>query len=98
MLCLDVEIKKHFRCNHFFEVFQLAKLVEIQIPSKLMEFEFLFTQPYPQNDPNRLDGFNDQDISGGPNDPNRSGRPDDPHGPGRPNNLEVLAGLTTQTC
>jgi len=24
MLCLDREIKKHFKCMHFFEVFQLA--------------------------------------------------------------------------
>jgi len=34
MLCLDTEIKKHFKYKHFFEKFQLAKLVEIQIPSK----------------------------------------------------------------
>jgi len=34
MLCLDTEIKNHFKCKHFFEGFQLAKLVEIQIPSK----------------------------------------------------------------
>jgi len=34
MLCLDRKIKKHFKCKHFFEGFQLAKLVEIQIPSK----------------------------------------------------------------
>jgi len=35
MLCLDREIKKHFKCKHIlFEGFQLAKLVEIQIPSK----------------------------------------------------------------
>jgi len=32
MLCLDREIKKHLKCMHFFEVFQLAKLEEIQIP------------------------------------------------------------------
>jgi len=31
MLCLDGEIKKHLKCMHFFEVFQLAKLEEIQI-------------------------------------------------------------------
>jgi len=34
MFCLDREIKKHFKCKHFFEGFQLAKLVEIQIPLK----------------------------------------------------------------
>jgi len=34
MLCLDRKIKKHFKCKHFFKGFQLAKLVEIQIPSK----------------------------------------------------------------
>jgi len=34
MFCLDREIKKHFKCKHFFEGFQLAKLVEIPIPSK----------------------------------------------------------------
>jgi len=34
MLCLDREIKKHFKSSIFFEGFQLAKLVEIQIPSK----------------------------------------------------------------
>ena len=34
MLCLDTKIKKHFKCKHFSEGFQLAKLVEIQIPSK----------------------------------------------------------------
>jgi len=34
MFCLDREIKKHFKCKYFFEGFQLAKLVEIQIPSK----------------------------------------------------------------
>jgi len=34
MLCLDREIKKHFKCKSSFEGFQLAKLVEIQIPSK----------------------------------------------------------------
>jgi len=34
MLCLDREIKKHFKYKYFFEGFQLAKLVEIQIPSK----------------------------------------------------------------
>jgi len=98
MLCLNGEIKKYLKYNHFFEVFHLAKLVKIHIPSKLVEFEFLLTQPYPQNDPNGSNGLNDQDVSGGPNDPNRSGRPNDPHGPGRPNNLEVSAGSTTQTC
>jgi len=30
MLCLDREIKKHLKCIHFFEVFQLAKLEGIQ--------------------------------------------------------------------
>jgi len=34
ILCLDREIKKHLKCKHFVEVFQLAKLVEIQISSK----------------------------------------------------------------
>jgi len=34
MLCLDREIKKHFNSKHFFERFQLAKLIEIQILSK----------------------------------------------------------------
>jgi len=34
MLCLDREIKKHSKYKHFFEGFQLAKLVEIQILSK----------------------------------------------------------------
>jgi len=34
MLSLDIEIKKHFKCKHFFEEFKLVKLVEIQIPSK----------------------------------------------------------------
>jgi len=34
MFCLDRKIKKHFKCKHFFEVFQFVKLVEIQIPSK----------------------------------------------------------------
>jgi len=34
IICLDREIKKHLKCMHFFEVFQLAKLEEIQIPSK----------------------------------------------------------------
>jgi len=29
MLYLNREIKKHLKCKHFFEVFQLAKLVEI---------------------------------------------------------------------
>jgi len=33
MLCLDREIKNHFKCKNFFEGFQLVKLVEIQIPS-----------------------------------------------------------------
>ena len=32
IFCLDREIKKHLKCMHFFEVFQLAKLEEIQIP------------------------------------------------------------------
>jgi len=32
MFCLDREIKKHLKGMHFFEVFQLAKLEEIQIP------------------------------------------------------------------
>jgi len=32
MLCLDGKIKKHLKCIYFFEVFQLAKLEEIQIP------------------------------------------------------------------
>jgi len=32
MFCLDRKIKKHFKCMHFLEVFQLAKLEEIQIP------------------------------------------------------------------
>jgi len=34
MFCLDREIKKHFKCKYFFEVFQFVKLVEIQIPQK----------------------------------------------------------------
>jgi len=34
MFYLDREIKKHFKCKHLFQGFQLAKLVEIQIPSK----------------------------------------------------------------
>jgi len=34
MLCLDREIKNNFKRKHFFEGFQLAKLVQIQIPSK----------------------------------------------------------------
>jgi len=32
MFCLDREIKKHLKSMHFFEVFQLSKLEEIQIP------------------------------------------------------------------
>jgi len=32
MLCLDREIKKHLKCMHFVEVFELDKLEEIQIP------------------------------------------------------------------
>jgi len=32
MLCLDREIKKHLKCMHFFKVFQLVKLEEIQTP------------------------------------------------------------------
>ena len=32
MFCLYREIKKHLKCMHFFEVFQLAKLEEIHIP------------------------------------------------------------------
>jgi len=40
----------------FFEVFQLAKLVEIQIPLKYVEFEILLTQPHTlDSTPNRLD-------------------------------------------
>jgi len=31
IFCLDREIKKHLKYMHFFEVFQLAKLEEIQI-------------------------------------------------------------------
>jgi len=31
MFCFDREIKKHLKCMHFFEVFQLVKLKEIQI-------------------------------------------------------------------
>jgi len=34
MLCLDRKIKKYLKYKHFFEVFQLTKLVEIQILSK----------------------------------------------------------------
>jgi len=43
MFCLDREIKKHLKCMYFFEVFQLAKLEEIQMPSKKVEFEILLT-------------------------------------------------------
>jgi len=43
MLCLDREIKKHLKYMHFFEVFQLAKLEEIQIHSKKVEFKILLT-------------------------------------------------------
>jgi len=32
MFCLDKEIKKNLKYMHFFEVFQLTKLEEIQIP------------------------------------------------------------------
>jgi len=32
MLCLYREIKKYLKCMHFFEVFQLNKLEEIQTP------------------------------------------------------------------
>jgi len=31
-MLLDRAIKKHLKCMHFFEVFQLAKVEEIQIP------------------------------------------------------------------
>ena len=31
ILCLDKEIKKNLKCMQFFEVFQLAKLEEIQM-------------------------------------------------------------------
>jgi len=40
IFCLDREIKKHLKCKHFVEVFQLAKLVEIQILLKYVEFDF----------------------------------------------------------
>jgi len=43
MLCLDREIKKYLKCMQFFEVFQLSKLEEIQIPLKKVEFEILLT-------------------------------------------------------
>jgi len=46
MFCLDREIKKHLKCMHFVEVFQLDKLEEIQTSSKKVEFEILFTQPH----------------------------------------------------
>jgi len=59
MLCLDREIKKNLKCMHFFEVFQLAKLERIQIPSKKVEFEILLTQPHTldsiPNGPSKLD-------------------------------------------
>jgi len=34
MFCLDKEIKNYLKCKHFFEIFQLVKLVKIQILSK----------------------------------------------------------------
>jgi len=40
MLYLDREIKKHLKCMHFFEVFLLAKLEEIQIPLKRWNLKF----------------------------------------------------------
>jgi len=55
MLCLDIEITKHLKCRHCFEVFQLAKLVEIQIPQNRWNLKFFslnltfWTQP--QTDP-----------------------------------------------
>jgi len=66
MFCLDREIKKHFKCKHFFEGFQLAKLVEIQILSKYVEFEILLTQPYILNSMVELsNGYEDPDGLGG---------------------------------
>ena len=48
---------------HFFEVFQLSKLEEIQIPSKFVEFQILLTQPHTldstPNGPGQLDSQTD---------------------------------------
>jgi len=40
------KLKSIYNTCIFFEVFQLAKLEEIQIPSKNVEFEILLTQPH----------------------------------------------------
>ena len=87
MSCLVREIKKHLKCMQFFEVFQLAKLEEIQIPSKKLEFEILLTQPHNHDRlgcPYDLDGSNRLD------DTNGSSRPNNPDGSVEPNDLDRL--------
>ena len=72
MFCLDREIKKYLKCMHFVEVFQLAKLEEIQISSQKVEFEILLTQPH------TLDSISNG--LGKPNNHDRLDWPDDPDG------------------
>jgi len=100
MLCLDREIKKHLKCMHSFEVFQLAKLEEIQIPSKKLEFEILLTQPHRLGFPYDPDGSNRLDNTNGSSRPNNPDGSDGPNDLDRPGDLMThtgQAGLTTQT-
>jgi len=102
MLCLDREIKRHLKCMHFFEVFQLAKLEGIQIPYKKVKFKILFTQPHNlDSTPNGPDKLDNHDRMGWPNTPdgsdrhdntNRLSRPDDPHRFGEPDDTKVSGG------
>jgi len=87
MFCLDTEIKKHFKCKHFFEGFQLAKLVEIQIPSKYWNYSHSTSHSRLFG---RTDDTNRANDPNGLNDPNR---PDDPNGPDDPDGSDDLNGL-----
>ena len=94
MFCLYREIKKHLKCMHIFEVFQLAKLEEIQIPSKKVKFEILLTQPHTLDSiPNEPGKPDKHDRLSWPYDPNGSDRPDNTNGSIKPNNPNGSDGL-----
>ena len=94
ILCLDREIKKNLKCMHFFEIFQLAKLEEIQIPSKKVKFEILLTQPHTLDSiPNRPDKPDNHDRLGWPDDPDGLDQLGDTNGSSKPDDPNRLGGL-----
>jgi len=92
MLCLDREIKKHLKCMHFFEVFQLAKLEEIQYLKKGGIWNSSHSTSHSDSIPNEPGKPDNHDRLDWPYDPDGSDRPNNTYGLSRPNNPDESSG------